>query len=135
MSNSVRLAPAILLLALSSLTLASVPLPEGPAPRPMDTSESLSPFVLTATSVRGWITGPVAHVEITQSWENPNLDPVDGLYIFPLPEDAAVTDLKLVIGQRVIRGEMKRREEARRAFEEARREGRVAGLLARGKRQ
>ncbi len=128
MSNSARLAPAILLLALSSLSLASAPL-VAPAPRPIEPGESRSPFLLTATAVRGWITGPVAHVEITQSWENPNQDPVDGLYIFPLPENAAVTDLKLVIGQRVIRGEMKRREEARQAFEEARREGRVAGLL------
>ena len=129
MLNSVRLAPVILLLALSTFTLASVPLPDGTAPPSVDSTENLSPFLLTATSARGWITGPVAHVEITQSWENPNQDPVDALYIFPLPENAAVTDLKLVIGQRVIRGEMKRREEARQAYEQARSEGRVAGLL------
>ena len=95
----------------------------------MDSSESPSPFLLTDTSVRGWITGPVAHVEVTQTWENPNAEPVDGLYIFPLPENAAVTDMSLRIGARTIQGEMRRREEARRIYEEARREGRVAGLL------
>jgi len=87
------------------------------------------PFLLESTSVRGWITGPVAHVEVTQVWRNPNAAPVDGLYIFPLPENAAVTDMKLTMGQRVIQGEMKRRAEARRLFEQARSEGRIAGLL------
>jgi len=127
MRNLTRLAPAILLLTVS--TLASMREADPRVLRAAESSEALSPFLLTATSVRGWITGPVAHVEVTQSWENPNGEPVDGLYIFPLPETAAVTDLKLVIGQRVIRGEMRRREEARRVFEAARREGRLAGLL------
>ncbi len=113
------------------------PRPE-PAPIPRDLrreplgvtpEEGLSPFLLAGTQVRTWITGPVAHVEVTQRWENPNNQPVDGLYIFPLPENAAVNDLTLRIGERTIRGEMRRREEARQAYEQARREGRTAALL------
>jgi Ca-activated chloride channel family protein len=96
---------------------------------PPDSAGPPVPFLLESTAVRGWITGPVAHVEVTQVWTNPNASPVDGLYIFPLPENAAVTDMKLTVGQRVVQGEMRRREEARRIFEEARREGRIAGLL------
>ena len=92
MRNLTRLAPAILLLTLSSFTLASMREPDPRVLRAAESSEALSPFLLTATYVRGWITGPVAHVEVTQSWENPNGEPVDGLYIFPLPETAAVTD-------------------------------------------
>mgnify|MGYP003575686434 CR=1 FL=1 len=102
---------------------------------PPDEAGPTSPFLLESTAVRGWITGPVAHVEVTQVWTNPNTTPVDGLYIFPLPENAAVTDMKLTIGQRVVQGEMRRREEARRIFEEARREGRIAGLLPAGVRR
>jgi len=95
----------------------------------VDPTENPSPFLLTGTEVRGCITGPIAHVEVTQAWENPNDDPVDGLYVFPLPENAAVTDMTLRIGHRTIQGEMRRREEAHRIYEAARQEGRVAGLL------
>ncbi|HEU5181625.1 MAG TPA: VIT domain-containing protein [Candidatus Polarisedimenticolia bacterium] len=100
-----------------------------PDPRRPATSDSLSPFLLAGTRVRTWITGPVAHVEVTQTWENSNDQPVDGLYIFPLPENAAVNDMTLTIGERTIQGEMRRRDEARQAYEQARREGRTAALL------
>jgi Ca-activated chloride channel family protein len=88
-----------------------------------------SPFLLRGTDVHATVVGPVAHVEVEQRWENPNPFPVDGLYIFPLPEDAAVNDMELRIGERTIRADMKRRDEARQIYEQARREGRVAGLL------
>lgn len=96
---------------------------------PPDDRPVFSPFLLEETRVQTVISGPVARVVVTQKWTNPNIGPVDGLYIFPLPEDAAVTDMSLRIGERVIRGEMKRREEARALYERAREEGRVAGLL------
>jgi Ca-activated chloride channel homolog len=101
----------------------------GRRPRLSGADEIQSPFLLKSTGVKVIITGPVAHAVVTQSWENPNSFPVDGLYIFPLPENAAVTDMSLKIGDRLIRGEMKRREEARAIYEQARSEGRVAGLL------
>ena len=98
-------------------------------PRLAGADEFQSPFLLKSTDARVVITGMVAHAVVTQSWENPNTFPVDGLYIFPLPENAAVTDMSLRIGDRIIRGEMRRREEARAIYEQARSEGRVAGLL------
>jgi Ca-activated chloride channel family protein len=88
-----------------------------------------SPFLLEQTTVHTVITGPVAHVVVTQKWTNPNPVPVDGLYIFPLPDSSAVNDMILRIGERLIQGQMHRREEARAIYEQARREGRVAGLL------
>ncbi|UCF68276.1 MAG: VWA domain-containing protein [Acidobacteriota bacterium] len=91
--------------------------------------ELCSPFLLEQTDAEIKISGPIAHAVVTQTWTNPNAHPVDGLYIFPLPEKAAVTDMSLKIGDRWIRGEMKRREEARAIYEQAKREGRVAGLL------
>lgn len=99
------------------------------APLPPQGEPAGSPFLLRRTDVQVTISGPIAHAEVTQTWENPNQVPVDGLYVFPLPENAAVTDMSLRIGSRVVRGEMRRREEARALFEQARREGRIAGLL------
>ena len=66
-----------------------------------------SPFLLRQTDVRATVTGPVAHVEVTQSWENPNTFAVDGLYVFPLPENAAVNDMSLRMGKRLIQGRMR----------------------------
>jgi Ca-activated chloride channel family protein len=119
--------PALLLLGAAAAALGQeepgiLPLPEPPL-------RAGSPFLLQATEVRAVITGPVARVEVTQTWENPNPHPVDGLYIFPLPENAAVNHMELHIGERTIVAEMRRREEARALYEQARREGRVAGLL------
>jgi Ca-activated chloride channel homolog len=98
-------------------------------PAPDFPEQDSSPFLLRHTGVRALVTGPVAHVVVIQTWENPNRLPVDGLYIFPLPENAAVTDMQMRIGDRLIRADMKRREEARAIYERARREGRLAGLL------
>jgi Ca-activated chloride channel family protein len=117
---------------------AASPLPKqetsAPAPGrdgylPLPDAVPGSPFLLRQTDVRTTVTGPVAHVEVTQSWENPNTFPVDGLYIFPLPENAAVNDMSLRIGERLIQGQMHRREEARAIYEQARQQGQVAGLL------
>lgn len=118
----------LLLLAVSSGQIAAdqerISKPSDP-----ELASQVNPFLLRTTDVRTIISGPIAHVEVTQGWENPNAGPVDGLYIFPLPENAAVNDLKLRIGDRLINGDMRRREEARAIYDRARSEGRVAGLL------
>lgn len=103
--------------------------PETSRPIFADPDSPGSPFLLRRTEARITVSGSVAHAVVTQAWENPNTFPVDGLYVFPLPENAAVTDMQLKIGERVVRGEMRRREEARALYDQARREGRVAGLL------
>ena len=42
---------------------------------------------------------------------------MEAVYTFPLPDDAAVDDMTMTIGDRVIKGEIKKREEARQARE------------------
>ncbi len=110
-----RLAPAVIPVPLALLILAAglpAHLMISPAraesiatvtPHDPDTPAG-SPFLLKKTEARAVVTGPVANVVVTQTWENPNATPVDGLYIFPLPEDAAVTDMSLLIGDRRIEG-------------------------------
>ena len=60
------------------------------------------------------ISGPVARTRVTQRFENPADGWVEGVYLFPLPEGAAVDTLKMKIGERLIEGQIKEREEARR---------------------
>ena len=82
-----------------------------------------------ASDVEIDISGPIARVIVTQRFENPSQSWVEGIYVFPLPDDSAVDALKMQIGSRFIEGIVKPREEARRIFEEAKREGRKASLL------
>jgi Ca-activated chloride channel family protein len=100
-----------------------------PAGEPDPSQEAARPFLLEETDARVTVTGTIAHAVVTQTWHNPNARPVNGLYVFPLPQDAAVNDMRLEVGDRVIQSEMKRREEARKVYEQAKREGKLAGLL------
>jgi Ca-activated chloride channel homolog len=84
---------------------------------------------LKHTHVRAEVSGFVARVEVTQTYRNPFAYPIEAVYVFPLPENSAVDDLKMVIGARVIEAEIQKREEARRTYEEAKRAGHTAALL------
>ncbi len=82
-----------------------------------------------ATDVDIRISGPIARIKVTQRFENPSDGWTEGVYVFPLPEQAAVDRLKMQIGTRLIEGIIKPRQEARQIYEQAKREGRKAALL------
>jgi len=84
---------------------------------------------LQHTSVTADIAGYVARVTVQQQFHNPTKEPVEAVYTFPLPEDAAVDDMTMTLGRRVIKGQIKRREEARAIYEAARAAGQAAALL------
>jgi Ca-activated chloride channel family protein len=85
-------------------------------------------FPLAHTRVVAQVSGNVARVEVTQYFVNPSRDRLEAVYAFPLPPHAAVTDMLFRIGSRVVLSEVKRRDEAKRTYEAARREGRTAAL-------
>ena len=87
------------------------------------------PWPLRHTEVEIRVQGRVASVRVTQRFTNPYPEPIEAVYLFPLPADAAVHAYELQVGARGLRGEVKRRAEARRVYERARDEGRTAGLL------
>jgi Ca-activated chloride channel family protein len=75
------------------------------------------------------VVGTVSETEVVQVFANPFDTPIEAVYVFPLHERAAVDDYHLTIGERTIRGQMKTREDARQAYEQAKQDGRAAGLL------
>jgi Ca-activated chloride channel family protein len=91
--------------------------------------EKLRSCPLEHTDVEGWIAGDVAHVRVTQRFANPYDDPIEAVYAFPLPENSAVNDMEMRIGERTIRGVIKERDEAKEIYEEAKRAGKTASLL------
>ena len=75
------------------------------------------------------VSGPTARTIVTQRFENPADGFVEGVYVFPLPENSAVDTLKIIAGNRVIVGEVKERQEAKVIYEEAKASGQAAALL------
>jgi len=75
------------------------------------------------------VRGLVASGTVTQQYANDSTAPIEAVYIFPLPHDAAVYDMELRVGNRVIRSEIHEREEAKRIYQAAKSEGKRAAIV------
>ena len=84
---------------------------------------------LKHTAVRAEVSGFISRVTVTQNFENPFTDKIEAVYMFPLPDMAAVDDLTMQIGDRTIKGTIMRREDASAAYAAAKQLGKVASLL------
>ena len=84
---------------------------------------------LKNTSVTAKIAGNLSRVEVRQTFANPSTKPLEAIYKFPLPDDAAVDDMEIRIGDRIVRGNIKQKQEAQQIYQQAKREGKTAGLL------
>lgn len=87
------------------------------------------PLPLKHTDVKGRVCGYIATVEVTQQFQNPFSEKIEAVYVFPLPENAAVNEFIMVIGERKIRGIIRERQEAEEIYRQARAQGHVASLL------
>jgi len=81
------------------------------------------------TDVRMNISGLVARVKVRQEFRNEGSEWVEGIYVFPLPDKAAVDRMRLHIGERFIEGEIREKEQAKKEYEEAKRSGKKASLV------
>jgi Ca-activated chloride channel family protein len=84
---------------------------------------------LEHTDVRVEVSGFVARVTLTQRFGNPYSEPIEAVYTFPMSDRAAVDTMLMKVGNRVIRGNIKEREEAQRIYQQARDAGKTASLL------
>ena len=82
-----------------------------------------------ATDVFISVSGPIARTRVTQRFKNTSDLWIEGVYVFPLPDEAAVDTLKMQIGSRFIEGKIEERKKAKALYEAAKREGRKASLL------
>lgn len=117
----------IALLAASAPAAASVDPSQGTLVAATD--HGPRPLPLVHTSVHGFVSGALARVEVRQAFDNPFEKPIEAIYAFPLPQDAAVHDMTIRVGDRVVRGLIRRREEARAMYRAARAAGKTAALL------
>lgn len=84
---------------------------------------------LKHTAVNASIDGYISTVDVRQSFENPYSQKIEVTYMFPLPEKSAVNEFVMIIGERKIRGILRKKAEAEALYYEARRQGYQASLL------
>src|SRR5881296_3539083 len=90
---------------------------------------ALVPAPTLKTDVRIVVTGIVARASVRQEFSNPSHAWAEGIYVFPLPEDAAVDHLRMKVGDRLIEGVIQERAAAKAQYEQAKHEGRRASLV------
>lgn len=84
---------------------------------------------LLATDIAVEVSGPTARATVTQAFRNTTDRWMEGTYLFPLPEEAAVDAMTLVVGGKVIVADIRERAAARRDYEAAKASGRSAALV------
>ena len=82
-----------------------------------------------STDVKISVSGMVARAIVAQQFKNDSPDWVEGTYVFPLPENAAVDRLRMRVGERLIEGQIRERAQARAEYEAARDRGNRASLV------
>lgn len=74
------------------------------------------------------VSGPTVRARVTQLFRNPSKDWVEAVYVYPLPPGGAIDTLKMIVGDRVVVGEIKERQQARIIYEQAKASGQKAAL-------
>jgi Ca-activated chloride channel homolog len=84
---------------------------------------------LIATDVDMTVSGPTARARVTQLFHNPTDGWVEAVYVYPLPDGGAVDTLKMVVGERIIVGDVMERKSAKAVYERAKAAGQKATLI------
>ena len=87
-----------------------------------------TPLLLRDVSVRADIQGYVLGLKSTLTYINDSSEPVEVLFRFPLEDSHAVVGLTAVIDGRKIKAEIREKEEARAAYDDAIASGQSAAL-------
>lgn len=87
------------------------------------------PCILEGESIKATVSGYTARVSVRQHFHNPNACKIDAQYTFPLSDRAAVDEMVMKIGDRTIKGEVRRRDQAQEMYQQARAAGYSAALL------
>jgi Ca-activated chloride channel family protein len=87
------------------------------------------PAPIQSTDVEIAVRGLVVEAKVRQRFSNPGDDWLEGVYVFPLPQNAAVHAMRLEIGERIIEGQIKEKETARKIYQQAKKQGKKASLV------
>ncbi|WP_434443916.1 VIT domain-containing protein [Lentzea sp. E54] len=84
---------------------------------------------LERLDVRATVTGLVGRMVLTTGFVNSHDTALEATYVFPLPDRAAVTGMKMTAGDRTVEAELQERGQAREAYDEAIAAGKRASIV------
>ena len=93
----------------------------------VSTENALIPLKSSKTAVN--ISGTIAHVQVTQVYQNKGAQPIEARYVFPLSTQAAVHKMQMTIGNRIVNAKIFEKQEAQKVYETALNEGKRAAKL------
>jgi len=88
---------------------------------------TLAPTLDTDVHIK--ITGMIARTTVKQKFHNNGSNWKEGIYVFPLPENAAVDQLRMHIGERIIEGQIREKQQARKEYQQAKASGKRTSLV------
>jgi len=97
-----------------------------PVPRP---EEKIPPLSVKYHKVNVEITRQVAETSIDQVFINNHHRDIEGIFIFPIPEKAAISEFSMYVGNKKIKGEILDRDQARKIYQDIVRRMRDPALL------
>ncbi len=93
-----------------------------------DAKEKLE-LPLKHTRVNIQISGFIAKTTVIQQYHNPLEQSIEAIYTFPLPNSAAIDKMQMRIGNRLIKAVIKKRDEAKQIYQQAKAQGKRTVLL------
>ncbi|MDL0430927.1 marine proteobacterial sortase target protein [Marinobacter sp. TBZ242] len=94
-----------------------------------DAGQRQGSATLLNTDYRVSVSGLIADTRLRQSFRNTSQQWREGVFVFPLPENASVYGMTLIAGEREIVGRIHEKQEAKRQYTQAREEGRKAASV------
>ncbi|WOH37254.1 marine proteobacterial sortase target protein [Thalassotalea fonticola] len=95
----------------------------------LKSEQGIAHSLVTESDYNVDVNAMMARVVLTQSFINTSTDWVEGIYVFPLTEGAAVDDMEMWIGERFIKAEIQERKQAKKTYEKAKKAGKKASLV------
>ena len=95
----------------------------------MRAGDELSSAILLSTDIKVSVAGSSSRTIVSQRFINTGETWAEGVYVFPIGQNAAVDTLKLRIGDRFIEGQIKEKQQAKLIYKEAKAEGKKTALI------
>lgn len=84
---------------------------------------------LKSTAVQVTISGVIAEVTVSQTYRNEGSRTLEARYVFPGSSQSAVHALHMRLGERLVRAEIREKQQAQAQYQQAKAEGKTATLL------
>lgn len=92
--------------------------------------ENHAPIEIRDHHVSVTINNGFVRTRVTQTFYNPNDVDLEGIYAFPVPESASLSEMRMISGETTLEGEVIPRDEAERIYGEEKSKGNETGLAS-----